>query len=137
MIPEEFEDDRFDSYKVTDHTQKILLDAAMQYLSEYEDIKDNTSNGLGFLATYGEQKLNAIRDLDKKNIIKQKHNSYGLGKTHLQVAIAKELLKRDVAVLIVSDALIMEEMMAYKSDNENKELYYRKFDALVNVPVLI
>jgi DNA replication protein DnaC len=137
MIPEEFEDDTLDSYIVADPTQRILLDAAKQYLAEYDDIKDNSSNGLGFLATYGEQRLNAIRDLDKKNMIKQKHNSYGLGKTHLQVAIAKELLKQDVAVLIVSDAIIMDEMMAYKSDKENKDLYYRKFDALVNVPVLI
>jgi DNA replication protein DnaC len=137
MIPEEFEEDTLDSYKVITPTQQIMLDAARQYLAEYEDIKGSSSNGLGFVATYGEQKLNAVRDLDKKNLIKQKHNSYGLGKTHLQVAIAKELLKRDVAVLIVSDAIIMDEMMAYKSDNENKDLYYRKFDALVNVPVLI
>lgn len=137
MIPEEFEEDTLESYQVNNPTQQIMLDAAKQYLAEYEEIKDSSSNGIGFLAKYGEQRLNAIRDLEKRSITKNQHNSYGLGKTHLQVAIAKKLLDKDVAVLIVSDAIIMDELMAYKSDNENKSLYYRKFDTLVNVPVLI
>lgn len=47
------------------------------------------------------------------------------------------LSMKDAAILVVSDAIIMDEMMVYKPDNENKDLYCRKFDVLVNVPILI
>lgn len=128
MIPEEFRDATFENYKVTSRVQKQLYTISMRYVQDFEKIKDSHSNSLGFIAEFGEQSL-------ERRKYKKRYNSFGLGKTHLQVAIAKKLIKKGYSVLIVSDVQLMEELMAKK--REYVEDYNKSLHTVSNVPILV
>lgn len=136
MIPEEFQDATLEGYKVTNPAQEILFKATKKYLEEFDQIKNSSSNSLGFIAVFGEQRLKEIKDMNLRSQMKRKHNNFGLGKTHLQVALAKELIKRGETVLIISDVAIMDELMAAKQLKDKAD-FYDKVNKLINVPVLV
>jgi DNA replication protein DnaC len=139
MIPDEFRRATFQDYKVGNQSQKALYDAAVAYLQEFgqqsDDIFGSSKNSLGFIAVVGESRLKAL-PAAKRMEEKRRHNNYGLGKTHLQMAIAKELIKRGVAVLCVSDAALMDELMALKME-EDKTFFTKRMNDIINVPVLV
>lgn len=139
MIPQEFKETRLETFEIRQPIHKKMLAEARRYLDEFDSIQksdDSLGNSLGFVAEFGESRIAAISDPRRRSEVKKKYNSYGLGKTHLQVGIAKEILKRGTAVLVVSDAIIMDELMMFKN-SDNKELYFKKLGTLIEIPVLV
>lgn len=139
MIPDEFKTATFQDYRVENEAQRQLFNAASAYLKEFgQDIELEfgvmKGNSLGFIAKYGESRLKALPPAERMKM-KRIHNNYGLGKTHLQIAIAKNLIKRGIAVLCVSDVALMDELMAAKA--EDSELYNKRLHDIINVPVLV
>jgi DNA replication protein DnaC len=136
MIPEEFQTATFQGYKVENSAQKQLFDAAVTYVKKFDqdDFGVYKGNSLGFIAVYGESRLKSLPTGERMKM-KRQHNNYGLGKTHLQMAIARELIRRGHTVLCVSDVSLMEELMAAKM--EAVEEYNKRIHDIINVPVLV
>lgn len=132
-IPIELEHADFQNYQVKNRAQRILYQAAKQYLNQFFD--GQTTRGLGFLATVGEQTLRKIQDGKKKRQIKERHNNMGIGKSHLQIAIAKKLMWQGVAVLVISDVALMDELMLNRANND--QAYQQKIHQVANIPVLV
>lgn len=136
MIPAEFQESTFETFKILQPIHQKMLDVANRYLADFDDlIKNETANGLGFIAEFGESRLKAIQDPQERAKMKTKYNSYGLGKTHLTVAIGKKLLERGIPVLFISDAVVMDELTLLKTSD--KDQYMKKWSSLIEVPVLI
>jgi DNA replication protein DnaC len=137
MIPEEFSGAQLDTYIAKTQVQKLMLDATKDYLKEFDEIKSQSNNSLGFIAVYGEQKIRQIKNHVMRAEVKRKHNSFGLGKTHLQVAAAKELIKRGNSVLIVSDVVFMEDLSRARGFADEGEEISRLLGAAIKVDVLV
>ncbi|MED3103046.1 DNA replication protein, partial [Bacillus thuringiensis] len=124
MIPEEFAQARFDSYKQKTENQKVLYETIVKYLRNFEEIKGTKQNSLGFIATFGELRIKQLEP-SKRSQAKREHNSFGLGKTHLQVAAAKYLMKQGYSVLLISDGTFMDDLIAAKMMNDDKKEFNR------------
>lgn len=135
MIPDEFKEATFTGYQIKNEAHRKLFDAADEYVRNFEQFHKTSSNSLGFIAVYGEQKLKALPTQQRMEM-KRKHNNYGLGKTHLQIAIAKQLIKIGVSVLVVSDVALMDELMAARQIDD-KSVFANRIHAIINVPVLV
>ncbi|WP_245739890.1 ATP-binding protein [Thermoflavimicrobium dichotomicum] len=135
MIPDEFKQATFQDYKIRCEAHEILLNAAKKYVEEFDQIKGTSANSLGFIAIFGEQRMKEMPK-DQRAIMKRKHNNYGLGKTHLQVAIAKELLRKGEQVLIVADVALMDELMNLRR-SDNQQTFNERIHQLITVPVLV
>lgn len=109
MIDPFFAGANFENFKPASHTAK-MLGIAREYAATFEKNRLERNNGLGFLARIGESAIKEIKDPTKRQEIKAKHNSYGLGKTHLLTAVALHLLHSGVQVLMVNDADIVAEL---------------------------
>ena len=120
MIPEEFAQARFDSYQQETEKQKLLYGTIVKYLRNFEEIKGTKQNSLGFIATFGELRIKQLEP-SKRAQAKREHNSFGLGKTHLQVAAAKYLMKQGYSVLLISDGTFMDDLIAAKMMNDDKK----------------
>lgn len=137
MIPDEFRDAEFSTYRVTNDTQRLMYDSAREYVERFDEIRSQKQNSFGFIAKFGERRLREIRDPAKRSEAKRRHNNFGLGKTHLQVAIAKELIRRGIRVLIVSDVTLMGDLsVASQYDDEGEELN-RLLGAAIQADVLV
>jgi DNA replication protein DnaC len=139
MIPDEFQTATFQAYKVGNPAQKQLFDASVAYVKEFGqeieiDFGVHKGNSLGFIAVFGESRLKALPTAERMKV-KRQHNNYGLGKTHLQMAIARELIRRGHTVLCVSDVALMDELMATKM--ENTETYNHLLRKLIDTPILV
>lgn len=134
MIPDEFKNATFQDYKITNDTQKNLYNAAVQYVQDFAEIQNSHANSLGFLASFGEQRLKELPPMERRQQ-KRKYNSFGLGKTHLQVAIAKQLLNQGHKVLIVSDVVLLDELMSQKMNDMDE--YKNLMHQVSTVPVLV
>jgi DNA replication protein DnaC len=137
MIPEEFANARFDTYKAVTPTQKTMLEGILAYLRDFEEIRFTPTNSLGFIAKYGEQRLRALKNPKERSEAKLKHNNFGLGKTHLQVAAAKELLKRGYTVLIISDVAFMEDVTNARTIDDEGEQFHKLLESAMQVDVLV
>ncbi|WP_302104904.1 ATP-binding protein [Polycladomyces zharkentensis] len=137
MIPEEFVDARLDNYKVETPVQQELLQMTKEYLARFDEIKDTKANSMGFVAEVGEQQIRRIGDLRKRAEYERIYNSYGLGKTHLQMAAAKELIRRGYAVLCISDTVFMNELVNSKRIDDGGIEFNRLMGAVVQAPVLV
>lgn len=143
MIPEEFQDARFKNYIRETDMQKKMFNSIMEYLKAFEHIKDTRHNSFGYIATFGEARLRALPINERVEMIK-KHNSYGLGKTHLEMAAARWLIQnikvmdkhvsnprmRGCRVVCISDVTFMTEIMAAKKDD--KEEFYNKLNTVID-----
>ncbi|GLV65613.1 hypothetical protein Bmyc01_42820 [Bacillus mycoides] len=89
--------------------------------------RSRKQNSLGFIATFGELRIKQLEPA-KRAQAKREHNSFGLGKTHLQVAAAKYLMKRGHSVLLISDGTFMDDLIAAKMMNDDK----KEFNRLMN-----
>lgn len=136
MIPEEFTNARFDSYKRETEQQKLLYKTMVEYLHYFKQIKGTKQNSLGFVATFGELRIKQL-ELAKRAQAKREHNSFGLGKTHLQVAAAKYLMNQGYSVLLISDGTFMDDLIAAKMMNDDKKEFNRLMDHAKKVEVLI
>lgn len=137
MIPDEFQDAEFSTYRVTNATQRLMYESAREYVDHFEEIMNQEQNSLGFIAKFGERRLREIRDPVKRGEAKQKHNNFGLGKTHLQVAIAKELIRRGIRVLIVSDVTLMGDLSAASQYDDDGEELNRLLWSVISADVLV
>ena len=154
LIPSEFENARFNNYKTYDDTTKLLFDATKEYLEHFNEIiKGRESNSLGFIAKFGESRIRAMEGKDRYTA-KDKHNSFGLGKTHLQIAAAKWILnnikvrdeiapgqyskyERGCRVLCVSDITFMEELTSAKMAGDGGETLNKLINDAIRVDVLV
>ncbi|MDH2858880.1 ATP-binding protein [Bacillus cytotoxicus] len=136
MIPEEFADARFDSYKRENEEQRLLYNTMAKYLKNFKGIKNTKQNSLGFIATFGELRIKQLEPA-KRAQAKREHNSFGLGKTHLQVAAAKYLMKQGYSVLLISDGTFMDDLIAAKMMNDDKKEFNRLLDHAKKVEILI
>ncbi|MGN4798271.1 DNA replication protein [Bacillus cereus group sp. MYBK234-2] len=148
MIPEEFENARFDNYIQESPVQKLLYQAMVDYLKEFERIRTSRINSIGFIAEFGETRLKNL-PYERRAEMRKKNNSYGLGKTHLHVAAAKFALKRfkvpdgrtgrlrGIRILIVQDVNIMAEIQNAMFLNDNKKRYYELLHDLTACDVLV
>lgn len=137
MIPEEFEEAELSTYRVNNQTQAGMLQAIREYLESFEIIKDTKHNSIGFMAAFGEQRLREIKDSTRRAKEKAMHNNFGLGKTHLQVAAAKELIKGGYAVLCLSDVSFMDELSKARVYDDEGETVNRLLSGAIQAPVLV
>src|SRR5699024_754252 len=129
LIPDEFKNARFDDYEQYDDATELLYKATTDYLKDFNEIlKGETEhNSLGFIAKFGESRIRSM-DGEARYEAKEKHNNFGIGKTHLQIAAAKWILnnikvrdeiapgqysafERGCRVLCVSDITFMDELI--------------------------
>ncbi|MFC4077191.1 ATP-binding protein, partial [Salinithrix halophila] len=133
MIPDELKEANLDTYIQETPIQQELFLMITNYLSDFDSIRYTQQNSLGFVAKYGESRMKeqgaARHD--------PRYNSYGLGKTHLQVAAAKELISRGIGVLIVSDVAIMDELSNARMVEDGGQEYNRLMARLIEAPVLV
>ncbi|SEA53218.1 DNA replication protein DnaC [Thalassobacillus cyri] len=140
LIPDEFQEARLTTYRQDSEVQQTLFQATKEYLQSFDSIIHDRSehNSLGFIAVVGESRIRSL-DGSARAETKRKHNNFGLGKTHLQMAAAKWILNkariripgdkyrpertRGCSVLCVSDASFMDELsQAKRMNDEGKQL---------------
>ncbi|TDW00831.1 DNA replication protein DnaC [Bacillus badius] len=143
MIPEEFTQANFENYETTSSIQKEMLELTKEYRSLFKIIKNGDtkekvipSDNFGLLAVFGEQRMKEMPTAERA-ALKQKHNNYGIGKTHLQIALAKQLIKEGFNVLTVSDVTFMEELMQAKKMDDGGETYNHLLNGALSADVLI
>lgn len=137
MIPEEFENAEFHTFRVNTSTQAGMLEKMTNYLNEFDRIRTEQNNSFGFIAAFGEQRLREIKNPSQRAQMKSKHNNFGIGKTHLQIAAAKELIKRGFAVLCISDVAFMDELSKSRAYNDEGESVNKLLGAAIQAPVLV
>jgi len=143
MIPDEFTNANFKNYQQFDDIQKQMYDTTLEYLKHFRmDDEDNQKNktipyqNFGLVAVFGEQRLKELPP-SERSAMKQKHNNFGIGKTHLQIALAKHLIKEGFNVLVVSDVVFIEELMQAKMMKDEGETYNRLLHNTLTADVLI
>lgn len=143
-IPEEFTNANFDNYERKEPVQVMMYQKTRDYLKQFrvKDLEDGSkekvipSNNFGLIAVFGEQRLKELLPAERSEI-KHKHNNFGIGKTHLQIALAKKLIKDGFSVLIVSDVMFMEELMQAKMLKDEGESYNRLLNNVLSTDVLL
>lgn len=155
LIPSEFKNARFVNYKKHDGTTTLLYDSIQSYLESFDGIlkKGDEHNSLGFIAVMGESRIRSMQG-EARYVAKDKHNNFGLGKTHLQIAAAKWILNnirmrdeiapnqysrfdRGCRVLCVSDITFMDDLIgAMIAGDGNKTLNNLIYEA-TTVDVLV
>lgn len=143
-IPDEFTNANFDNFERKAPVQVKMYQMTRDYLKQFQ-IKQNEdgskekvipSNNFGLIAVFGEQRLKEL-PLAERSEVKQRHNNFGIGKTHLQIALAKKLIKEGLNVLIVSDVTFMEELMNSKKMSDEGETYNKLLHNSLNADVLV
>jgi DNA replication protein DnaC len=144
LIPDEFVHANFENYKRTNEYQQAMYQMTIDYLSEFSVIKQEdgtkkkimSNKNFGFVAVVGEQRLKEM-PIGERSIVKQQHNNFGIGKTHLQIALAKRLIKDGFNVLVVSDVTFMDELIQAKMMNDEGETLDRLLHSAIHADVLI
>ncbi|WP_237680866.1 ATP-binding protein [Heyndrickxia coagulans] len=144
MIPDEFTNANFENYQRTSQIQEDMYDLTKRYLQEYKMVtnengekkKTVSSHNFGLIAVFGEQRLKELPSAERA-AVKQQHNNFGIGKTHLQIALAKRLIKDGFNVLVVSDVTFMDELIQARMMNDEGEQLNRLLNAATNADVLI
>lgn len=142
MIPDEFQGARFDNYQITNRTQEILYNGMVDYIKNFDAIRSEKQNSLGFMAIIGEQKIKQL-PYEQRKIYREQHNNYGLGKTHLTIAAAKWLIKnarvpdqyggtRGCRVLCIQDVNFMEGLSAAKTLGDGGAEFNKQIDLAIN-----
>ncbi|MED3716062.1 ATP-binding protein [Geobacillus thermodenitrificans] len=144
LIPDEFVHANFENFKRVTKYQQDMYDMTISYLNEFAVIKhdDGTTKkimsdkNLGLIAVVGEQRLREL-PAGKRAEMKQMHNNFGVGKTHLQIALAKRLIKDGFNVLVVSDVAFMDELIQAKMMNDEGETLNRLLHSAIHADVLV
>jgi DNA replication protein DnaC len=144
LIPDEFIHANFENFKRSTQYQQDMYDATISYLNEFAVIKqeDGTTKkimsdkNLGFIAVVGEQRLRELPAGERAEA-KRQHNNFGVGKTHLQIALAKRLIKDGFNVLVVSDVPFMDELIQAKMMNDEGETFNRLLQSAIDADVLV
>jgi DNA replication protein DnaC len=144
LIPDEFVHANFENYKRTNEYQQAMYQMTIDYLNEFAVIKqeDGTkkkimpNKNLGFIAVVGEQRLRELPTGERAKA-KRQHNNFGVGKTHLQIALAKRLIKDGFNVLVVSDVTFMDELIQAKMMNDEGETLNKLVYSAIHADVLV
>lgn len=144
MIPDEFTNAKFENYVCSTSTQQMMYQKTMDYLNKFkvdkeqDGAKDKTipSNNFGLIAIFGEQRLKELPLSDRAEV-KQIHNNFGIGKTHLHIALAKRLIKEGFNVLVVSDTVFMDELMQAKKMDDDGVTYNKLLNNALTADVLV
>src|SRR5690606_32078267 len=139
LIPDEFTNASLENFEIHNDMQKAMYDMTVRYLQEFE-ITDSekvvSKYNFGFVATIGEQRLKELPTAERAEL-KQKHNNFGIGKTHLQIALAKKLIKKGFNVLTVSDTTFMDELMQARKADDEGESFNSLLASAINADVLV
>lgn len=135
MVDKTFADATFENFRPAPHTIKMLT-TAKEYTERFNQIRHERQNGLGFMAVIGESVIKTTRDPMQRAELKAKHNSYGLGKTHLQAATAATLLRHGVQVVMVNDTDMVSELRQGQFA-EDMDYYERIVQGLERAELLI
>lgn len=146
LIPEEFTNANFDNYKRVTKIQHDMYQLTIDYLKTFkvETLADGakTKNRItpaynfGLIAVYGEQRIKEA-SANERTKLKNQHNNFGIGKTHLQIALAKRLIKDGFNVLVVSDVTFIEELMQAKRMDDENETYNSLLNNALSADVLL
>jgi DNA replication protein DnaC len=144
LIPEEFTNANFENYKRTTKAQHDMYQLTRDYLKLFtiETQEDGTkkkiipSHNFGLIAVYGEQRLKEAPASERAKL-KNQHNNFGIGKTHLQIAMAKRLIKDGFTVLVVSDVTFIEDLMQAKRLDDGSETYNSLLNNVLTADVLL
>jgi len=144
LIPDEFIHTNFENFKRSTQYQQDMYDATISYLNEFAVIKqeDGTTKkilsdkNLGFIAVVGEQRFRELPAGERAEA-KRQHNNFGVGKTHLQIALAKRLIKDGFNVFVVSDVTFMDELIQAKMMNDEGETLNRLLHSAIHADVLV
>lgn len=138
FIPEEFTKANFENYKQNTSVQKSMVRLTEDYLVRFpgspKDLKE--MNNFGLIANIGEQRIRSMPDADRTQA-KTKHNNFGVGKTHLQIALSKQLIKRGFNVLVISDVTFTDEMMNARRMNDGNETFNGLMNGVLSADVLM
>lgn len=137
MVPEEFLGADFENYRPINSTQQHMLDNMLLYLEQFNSLRAQERNSFGFIAVFGEQRLKEIKDTTKRGSLQRLHNNFGLGKTHLQVATSKRLIKSGYTTLIISDVDFMEGLATARTYDDEGEDFNRMMSAVIKCDVLV
>ena len=144
MIPEEFTNANFENFQRKSKMLESMYQLTFDYLRTFKIEKndDGSKNKIispinfGLIAVFGEQRLKELPASDRAET-KQKHNNFGIGKTHLQIALAKRLIKDGFNVLVVSDVIFMEDLMQAKMLKDDGETYNKLLHNSLTADVLV
>lgn len=144
MIPDEFTKANFENYVTDTRYQLDMKKMALDYVSLFRTSTDSEgrkkkiipTHNFGLIATVGEQRLKELPAGDRAEI-KNQHNNFGIGKTHLQIAISKLLLKEGFRVLVVSDAVFINDLMQAKRAGDEGEQLNRVLAPALEADVLV
>ncbi|AZN43971.1 ATP-binding protein [Paenibacillus albus] len=136
MIPEEFERATFAQYRTETSVQANMLKCMQRYLNQFAELLPQQQNGFGFMAAYGESRLRELKGAARAQA-KAQHNNFGLGKTHLQIAAAKELIRRGFAVFCISDVAFMDELSRARAYNDDGVAVSRLLESAIRSDVLV
>ncbi|KDE46309.1 DNA replication protein [Geobacillus sp. CAMR12739] len=139
LIPDEFVHANFENFRRSAPYQQDMYDMTVEYLQEFSvenGAKKLSDKNFGFIAVLGEQRLREL-PAGKRAEMKQQHNNFGVGKTHLQIALAKRLIKDGFNVLVVSDVAFMDELSQAKRMNDEGETLNRLLQSAIDADVLV
>jgi DNA replication protein DnaC len=140
LIPSEFTNSTFELFKANSSIQKNMLDLSLEYLEAFPktplELKKQGMANFGLIAVVGEQRIRSMPDTSKTKM-KNEHNNFGIGKTHLQIALSKRLIKQGFNILVISDVTFMDEMMNAKRMDDNGETYYKMYESVLKADVLV
>jgi len=106
----------FENYRIMPHNKK-MYECVTEYAKNFDEIKGTQNNSLGFLAVVGEATIKAANMRERQQLMAE-HNNFGLGKTHLQTALALDLIHCGYTVLMVNDADVIAELRAAQFEGE-------------------
>jgi len=135
MIPDEFLSAKLENYDTTHEIQRKMYEMTVKYLNLFTN-KQIPKQNFGLIAVFGEQRMKEL-PVAERSAIKQVHNNYGIGKTHLQIGLAKKLIKEGYKVLVVSDVLFMDELMNSKKMDDEGETYNKLLSSAISADILI
>lgn len=143
MIPDEFTNANFENYIQEHEHQRLMYNMTLDYLKNYKVIENEgkktkvlAKSNFGLIATFGEQRMKEINS-SERSAIKQKHNNFGIGKTHLQIALAKRLIKDGFNVLTISDTVFMDDLMQARKADDQGETLNELLGRAINADVLV
>ncbi|MBW9219379.1 DNA replication protein [Anoxybacillus ayderensis] len=136
LIPDEFVHANFENFKRVTQYQQSMYDMTLEYMNEFKKNDRIAKHNLGFIAVVGEQRLRELPPHERAPM-KQKHNNFGVGKTHLQIALAKRLIKDGFNVLVVSDVTFMDELIQAKMMNDEGETLNKILHSAIHADVLV
>lgn len=144
MVPDEFVDARLDNFNMDTNIQNLMHEMTVDYLQEFsvytaEDGRQEkkfSNYNFGLIAEVGESSMRELNPVDRAKMKKLKNN-FGIGKTHLQMALAKKLVKDGFNVLVVSDVTFIDDLMQARKADDNNESYFKLLDSALKADVLI